>query len=288
MAAASLLITPALRHQLADWLAEDLGRGDLSAPALRGRGGRAHWLAKADGVFCGGVLVEPLFRQLDPAVVVRLLVADGDPVQLGQRLLELEGPAAALVAGERTALNLAMRLSGIATATTALVAQLAGTGVRLADTRKTTPGLRLLEKYAVRCGGGCNHRLGLDDAAMLKENHLAWSGGVAAAIAAVRAEAPWPARVIVEAETAAEAMAAVQAGADGVLLDEFRPAALLELVPRLRALAAAGGSGGVVLEASGVQPAELAAYAATGIDLISTSAPITRSHWLDFSMRFES
>ena len=288
MAAASLLITPALRHQLADWLAEDLGRGDLSAPALRGRGGRAHWLAKADGVFCGGVLVEPLFRQLDPAVVVRLLVADGDPVQAGQRLLELEGPAAALVAGERTALNLAMRLSGIATATTALVAQLAGTGVRLADTRKTTPGLRLLEKYAVRCGGGCNHRLGLDDAAMLKENHLAWSGGVAAAIAAVRAEAPWPARVIVEAETASEAMAAVQAGADGVLLDEFRPAALLELVPRLRALAAAGGSGGVVLEASGVQPAELAAYAATGIDLISTSAPITRSHWLDFSMRFES
>ena len=288
MAAASLLITPALRHQLADWLAEDLGRGDLSAPALRGRGGRAHWLAKADGVFCGGVLVEPLFRQLDPAVVVRLLVADGDPVQPGQRLLELEGPAAALVAGERTALNLAMRLSGIATATTALVAQLAGTGVRLADTRKTTPGLRLLEKYAVRCGGGCNHRLGLDDAAMLKENHLAWSGGVAAAIAAVRAEAPWPARVIVEAETAAEAMAAVQAGADGVLLDEFRPAALLELVPRLRALAAAGGSCGVVLEASGVQPAELAAYAATGIDLISTSAPITRSHWLDLSMRFES
>lgn len=288
MAAASLLITPSLRHQLADWLAEDLGRGDLSAPALRGRGGRAHWLAKADGVFCGGVLVEPLFRQLDPAVVVRLLVADGDPVQPGQRLLELEGPAAALVAGERTALNLAMRLSGIATATTALVAQLAGTGVRLADTRKTTPGLRLLEKYAVRCGGGCNHRLGLDDAAMLKENHLAWSGGVAAAIAAVRAEAPWPARVIVEAETTAEAMAAVQAGADGVLLDEFRPAALLELVPRLRALAAAGGSGGVVLEASGVQPAELAAYAATGIDLISTSAPITRSHWLDLSMRFES
>ena len=288
MAAASLLITPALRHQLADWLAEDLGRGNLSAPALRGRGGRAHWLAKAEGVFCGGVLVEPLFRQLDPAVVVRLLVADGDPVQAGQRLLELEGPAAALVAGERTALNLAMRLSGITTATTALVAQLAGTGVRLADTRKTTPGLRLLEKYAVRCGGGCNHRLGLDDAAMLKENHLAWSGGVAAAIAAVRAEAPWPARVIVEAETAAEAMAAVQAGADGVLLDEFRPAALLELVPRLRALAAAGGSGGVVLEASGVQPAELAAYAATGIDLISTSAPITRSHWLDLSMRFES
>lgn len=107
MAVAPLALTPALRRQLADWLAEDLGRGDLSAAALAGRRGRAHWLAKAEGVFCGGVLVEPLFQQLDPAVTVRLLVADGEPVRPGQRLLELEGPAAALVAGERTALNLA-------------------------------------------------------------------------------------------------------------------------------------------------------------------------------------
>jgi len=282
-----LPFTPALARQLRDWLAEDIGRGDLSAAALSGRRGRDQWLAKAEGVFCGGVLVEPLFHQLDPAVNVRLLVADGEPVRAGQRLLELEGPAAALVAGERTALNLAMRLSGIASATAELVRQLAGTGVRLADTRKTTPGLRLLEKYAVRCGGGVNHRLGLDDAAMLKENHLAWAGGVAAAIAAVRAAAPWPARVIVEAESAAEAEAAVAAGADGVLLDEFTPAALLALVPRLRGLAAAGGTA-VVLEASGVQPEQLAAYAATGIDLISTSAPVSRSRWLDLSMRFEA
>ena len=283
MAAAPLAITPALRRQLAAWLEEDLGRGDLSAAALAGRRGRAHWLAKAEGVFCGGVLVAPLFQQLDPVVMVRLLVADGEPVHPGQRLLELEGPAAALVAGERTALNLAMRLSGIATATAALAAPLAGTGVRLADTRKTTPGLRVLEKYAVRCGGGSNHRLGLDDAAMLKENHLAWAGGVVAAIAAVRASAPWPARVIVEAETAAEAQAAVEAGADGVLLDEFSPDALQTLVPLLRQRA----PGPVVLEASGVQPEQLAAYAATGIDLISTSAPMTRSAWLDLSMRFE-
>ena len=131
----------------------------------------------------------------------------------GQRLLELEGSAAALVAVERTALNLAMRLSGIATATAVLVAELAGTGVQLADTRKTTPGLRVLEKYAVRCGGGVNHRMGLDDAAMLKENHLAWSGGVGPAVVAVRRDAPWPARVIVEAETAAEALAAVEEAA---------------------------------------------------------------------------
>jgi nicotinate-nucleotide pyrophosphorylase (carboxylating) len=281
------LIEPLLRA----WLAEDLGRGDLTAPALAGRRGRGAWFSKGDGVFCGGVLVEPLFRLLDPAVAVRLLVADGETVLAGQRLLHLEGQAAALVAGERTALNLAMRLSGIATATAALVAELAGTGVRLADTRKTTPGLRLLEKYAVRCGGGVNHRLGLDDAAMLKENHLAWSGGIGPAIAAVRASAPWPARVIVEAETEAEAKAAVRAGADAVLLDEFSPEALEALVPRLRALAAermiAGGTGSLVLEASGVRPEQLRAYGATGIDLISTSAPITRSAWLDLSMRFE-
>jgi len=283
MHAPSLPLSPELQGCLRAWLAEDIGRGDLSAAALGHRRGRAHWIAKAEGVFCGGVLVAPLFQQLDPAVVVRVLVADGQPVQPGQRLLELEGPAAALVAGERTALNLAMRLSGIATATAALVRQLEGTAVRLADTRKTTPGLRVLEKYAVRCGGGRNHRLGLDDAAMLKENHLAWSGGVAPAIAAVRAAAPWPARVIVEAETAAEALAAVAAGADGVLLDEFSPEALHELVPQLRQRA----PGPVVLEASGVQPEQLAAYAATGIDLISTSAPMTRSRWLDLSMRFE-
>ena len=284
----NLPFTPALQGQLRAWLNEDIGRGDLTAAALAGRPGRAHWLAKAPGVFCGGVLVEPLFRLLDPAVRVRPLVADGETVGMGQRLLELQGPATALVAGERTALNLAMRLSGIATATAALVQMLEGTGVALADTRKTTPGLRVLEKYAVRCGGGVNHRFGLDDAAMLKENHLAWAGGVAggleAAIAAVRANGPWPARVIVEAETGAEAAAAVRAGADGVLLDEFTPGQLVELVPRLRALAQGRG---LVLEASGVQPGQIQAYAASGIDLISTSAPITRSPWLDLSMRFD-
>ena len=122
---------------------------------------------------------------------------------------------------------------------------------------------------------------------MLKENHLAWAGGVGPAIAAIRAASPWPSRVIVEAETAAEALAAVVAGADGVLLDEFSPEALLQLVPQLRAQAARLNRP-VVLEASGVQPEQLAAYAATGIDLISTSAPITRSPWLDLSMRFDA
>ena len=283
-----LVFTPSLQDQLRAWLAEDIGRGDLTAPALVGRTGRAYWVAKQAGVFCGGCLVAPLFRVLDPEIFGRLLVADGELVVAGQRLVEIEGQAAALVAGERTALNLAMRLSGIATATAALVAQLQGTGVALVDTRKTTPGLRQLEKYAVRCGGGGNHRLGLDDAAMLKENHLAWAGGVGPAVAAVRVSAPWPARVIVEAETAAEAEAAVRAGADGLLLDEFSPEALAELVPRLRRLAAQRAGGTLVLEASGVAPEQLHRYGSAGVDMISTSAPVTRSPWLDLSMRFET
>jgi nicotinate-nucleotide pyrophosphorylase (carboxylating) len=234
-------------------------------------------------VFCGGVLVEPLFQLLDPGSRVEGLVPDGERVMAGQRLLTVAGNAAALVAGERTALNLAMRLSGVATATAALVAELEGTAVRLVDTRKTTPGLRVWEKYAVRCGGGLNHRLGLDDAAMLKENHLAWGGGIGPAVAAVRATAPWPAKLIVEAETEEEAIQAVRAGADGVLLDGFSPDALRAVVPRLRELAT-----GVVLEASGVAPETLRAIAASGVDLISTSAPITRGCWLDISMRFEA
>ena len=274
--------SPALTAALEAWLAEDIGRGDLTAVALQGQQGQAHWVAKQPGRFCGGPLVQRLFQRLDPGVSVRLLRQDADAVEAGDCLLELEGPATALVAGERTALNLAMRLLGIATATAELVAQLQGTGVRLADTRKTTPGLRLLEKYAVRCGGGINHRMGLDDAAMLKENHIAWAGGITAAIAAVRDQAPWPAAVIVEAETEAQALEAVQAGANGVLLDEFTPEQLTALVPSLRDCSTRG----VVLEASGIQPEQLQAYAATGIDLISTSAPVTRSRWLDLSMRF--
>jgi len=274
--------SPALTAALEAWLAEDIGRGDLTAAALQGQQGQAHWVAKQPGRFCGGPLVQRLFQRLDPGVSLRLLRQDGDAVEAGDCLLELQGPAMALVAGERTALNLAMRLSGIATATAALVAQLEGTGVRLADTRKTTPGLRLLEKYAVRCGGGINHRMGLDDAAMLKENHIAWAGGITAAITAVREQAPWPTAVIVEAETEAQALEAVQAGANGVLLDEFSPEQLTQLVPRLRDCS----TGVVVLEASGIQPEQLQAYAATGIDLISTSAPVTRSRWLDLSMRF--
>lgn len=286
------MFSPAINRFLDACLDEDIGRGDLTSAVLRGRRGSAYLIAKQSGVLCGALLAQRIFQRLDSGIKARLLVAEGSQLVEGQRFLELEGPATALVAGERTALNLVMRLSGIATATAALVAVLEGTGVKLADTRKTSPGLRVFEKYAFQCGGGVNHRLGLDDAAMLKENHLAWVGvDIEDALKAVRNSAPWPIRVIVEAETFEQAQEAVKAGADGVLLDEIAPTDLKILVPKLRKLAKIQNnsvkSGQVVLEASGVDVRDLSAYAATGIDMISTSVPVTRSPWLDMSMRFD-
>ena len=282
---AILTWTPELRHSLERWLQEDLGRGDLSTPAVGDVQADALWLAKEPGRFCGGPLAAELFHLLNPALRVQILVTDGDAVAPGMELLRLHGPAADLLAGERVALNLAMHLSGVATATARLVAQLAGCGIHLVDTRKTTPGLRLLEKYAVRCGGGLNHRMGLDDAVMLKENHLAWCGGLAPALQRVRSQVPWPVSVIVEAETDAEAKAAVDAGAEGVLLDEFAPEAVEAVAPKLRHRARQRGKT-VVLEVSGVRPEQLGAYVSCDVDLISTSAPVTRSSWLDLTMRF--
>ncbi len=285
------LRTPALNRLLDAWLDEDLGRGDLTSLALANASGSAYWIAKQPGVFCGSDLVKRLFLRLDESVLVKPLVKDGQSFKANERLLELSGSASTLVAGERTALNLAMHLSGIATATSTLVSELEGTGVQLADTRKTTPGLRTVEKYAMRCGGGINHRLGLDDAAMLKENHLAWSEGIESAFKAIRKTAPWPARIIVEAETPQQAEQAVEIGADGVLLDEMTPEMLHTLVPRLRDLAKIRAhnhiSSHIVIEASGVDPLNLKAYALTGVDMVSSSAPVTKSSWVDFSMRFE-
>ncbi len=281
--------SPRLNRLLDSWLDEDLGRGDLTSIALD-QDGSAYWVAKQSGIFCGGTLAAHLFQRLDTAIQVNLLLKEGEYFQAGQRLLEVQGPTASLASGERTALNLAMHLSGIATDTAALVKELEGTGVRLADTRKTTPGMRILEKYAFRCGGGINHRLGLDDAAMLKENHIAWAGGITKALQKIKASAPWPTKIIVEVETPEQAKEAIIAGADGILLDEIAPEVLLELVPKLRSLASIRdshqGSNHIVLEASGVDPMEIKAFAKTGINLISTSAPITRSKWVDFSMRF--
>ncbi len=286
------LLTPSLNHLIDAWLDEDLGRGDLSAIAIQNDIVQAHWIAKQKGIFCGGLVVEHLFKRIDQNIELQLLVNDGEGFTTGQKLLKLQGRARSLLAGERTALNVAMHLSGIATTTSKLVAELKNFQVQLADTRKTTPGLRVLEKYATRCGGGINHRQGLDDAAMLKENHIAWlDGDISAGIHKIKSNSPWPAKIIVEAETATQAEQAVIGGADGVLLDELPPEEVLKLVPKLRNLAALRkqekNCNQIVIEVSGVDPSNLKAYASTGIDLISSSAPITKSSWIDFSMRYE-
>ena len=218
------------------------------------------------------------------------MIKDGQKFAKNQRLLVLQGPASSLVAGERVSLNIAMHLSGIATATAELVSKLSGSHVQLADTRKTTPGLRVFEKYAFHCGGGINHRLGLDDAAMLKENHIEWSKGISESIQILKNSIPWTKKIIVEAETPTQAKQAVKAGADGVLLDEMPIKTIQKLVPELRQLSKTKNSKfvsqNVVIEVSGINPNQISDYIYTGIDLISTSAPITKSIWIDLSMRF--
>ncbi len=281
------IITPTIYKLFDIWLDEDIGRGDLTQLAITNNFVGAHWISKQEGVFCGGEFIRSFYKRLDQSVEITLKKSEGESVIPGEQILELNGPVSSLLAGERTALNLAMHLSGIATTTKALVSELKGTAVRLADTRKTTPGLRQLEKYAVRCGGGINHRLGLDDAAMLKENHIAWSQGISQSITTLRLSIPWTTKIIVEAETAEQAKEAVSEGADGVLLDEMTPEEIQRLIPHLRALAK-NVSKEVIIEASGVNPQRIKDYASTGVDIISSSAPITQSTWIDFSMRFNS
>ena len=285
------LRSPKLHKILDNWIEEDLGDGDLTRFVLSDRSASAHWVAKEDGTFCGGDLVKLIFRKIDPKVDIRLLIDDGQKFEKNQRLLELKGPSSSLVAGERVSLNVAMHLSGIATSTAVLITKLSGSKVKLADTRKTTPGMRIFEKYAFHCGGGINHRLGLDDAAMLKENHIEWSQGISESIKILKNTIPWTKKIIVEAETSSQAKEAVEAGADGVLLDEMSIQAIEQLVPELRQLSKNSNSKYVskyiVIEVSGINPNNISDYIFTGIDLISTSAPITKSKWIDFSMRFD-
>ena len=285
------LRSPKLHKILDTWIEEDLGNGDLTRFVLNDRSESAHWLAKEDGTFCGGDLVKLIFRKIDPQVDIQLLIKDGQKFEKDQRLLELKGSASSLVAGERVTLNVAMHLSGIATSTHLLVAKLSESNVQLADTRKTTPGLRIFEKYAFHCGGGINHRLGLDDAAMLKENHIEWSQGISESIKILKKSIPWTKKIIVEAETPTQAKEAAEAGADGVLLDEMSIQTIEKLVPELRQLSKTSKSKyvsqNIVIEVSGINPNNLSDYIFSGIDLISTSAPITKSKWIDFSMRFD-
>ena len=276
-----LLLDPLLKA----WLVEDMGRGDRVTQALLSQGTRldeARWVAKEAGVIAGLPIAARVFQLLDPEVRFETWVAEGETVIAGQPIAALHGPFDALLSGERVALNLAMRLSGIASATRKFVEVLEPYNTRFADTRKTTPGLRILEKYASKVGGAVNHRMGLDDAAMIKDNHIAAAGGIAQAIELVRGHAPYPLTIEVETENLAQVQEALVHGVDIIMLDNMKPEMMTEAVKMIRAT-----SDRVKIEASGNVTLEtLQSIAKTGVDYISSSAPMTRSTWMDISMRF--
>lgn len=275
-----ILVDPILRG----WLLEDIGRGDRATVALfegPANRGKAIWCAKETGVVAGLPIAGRVFELLDDQSCFVPLVAEGKLCQTGDTIAQLEAPFDILLMGERVALNIAMRLSGIATATRQYTEQIADLPAQFVDTRKTTPGLRLLEKYASRVGGALNHRMGLDDAAMLKDNHIQAAGGIKAAIAQIRQNIPYPLSVEVETSTLAEVQAAVEGGAEIVMLDNMSLDEMTEAVRLVRAIAPH-----VQIEASGnITLNTLRAVAETGVDYISSSAPITRSTWLDLSMK---
>ena len=258
-----LLIRPVVEHALA----EDLGRaGDITA-ALIDADARltAVFAARKEGRVCGLACARLAIHALDPSARFTALVADGDDALEGAILAEVEADARSLLSAERTALNLMGRLSGVATLTRAYVRAVAGTRAHIADTRKTTPGLRALEKYAVRCGGGSNHRFGLDDAVLIKDNHVAVCGGPGEAVRRARALVGHLVKIEVEIDRLDQLEPALAAGPDVVMLDNFSLADLAEAV-RLTA-------GRAVLEASGgVNLATVRAIAETGVDLISVGA----------------
>jgi nicotinate-nucleotide pyrophosphorylase (carboxylating) len=276
---AELLPPPAadIAADVARALAEDIGPGDATADLLPDTPAQAYVVAKAPGVIAGGPWFDACFRSLDADVDIRWRVAEGDPVATGTVLVTLAGRARALVSAERPALNFLQTLSATATETARHVAAVAGTRTRILDTRKTLPGLRQAQKYAVRAGGGQNHRMGLYDAVMLKENHIHAAGSIAAAAGAARAMHP-SLPLIIEVEDLAELDQALQAGCDRILVDEFSEPDLREAVRRAAGRIPLEVSGGVSLE-------RLPAIAATGVDYVSIGALTKHVQALDLSLR---
>ncbi|MDN3482989.1 carboxylating nicotinate-nucleotide diphosphorylase [Arthrobacter sp. APC 3897] len=252
-------------------LAEDAPWGDLTSELLVPGAAKASAVltAREPGIFCGTGVIEAAFRLASPETAVEFRIQDGESFAAGTVLAEISGPARAVLTGERVALNLAQRLSGIATLTAAFVAQAAGTSARITDTRKTTPGLRVLERHAVRCGGGYNHRFSLSDAVMAKDNHLALlaadGSDLAQALAAAKARLPHTVHFEVEVDRLDQIEAALAGGADTVLLDNFSLPDLRRGVELIGGRALAEASGNVRLET-------VADIAATGVDLISAGA----------------
>jgi nicotinate-nucleotide pyrophosphorylase (carboxylating) len=270
-----------LPEQVSRALREDIGPGDVTARLIAADSrARARVLCRQSALICGTAWFDETFRQLDTAVQVRWRTADGERVAADTILCELEGPARAILTGERTALNFLQLLSATASVTARYVAAVAGTACRILDTRKTLPGLRTAQKYAVLCGGGQNHRMGLYDMVLVKENHIAAAGSIGAAVAAARALAPGV-PVEVETENLAEVAAALAAQCDVIMLDEFgladlaRAVALNRAAPRPAKLEA---SGAVTLERIG-------AIAATGVDFISVGGLTKHVQAVDLSMR---
>jgi nicotinate-nucleotide pyrophosphorylase (carboxylating) len=264
-------------------LAEDVGAGDLSAALIPPETvARAEVVAREPAVLCGTAWFEEVFRQVDARVRVVWQARDGEAIGRGQVLCRLEGPARAILTGERTALNFLQLLSGTATRARRYVEAVAGTSAVILDTRKTLPGLRRAQKYAVSCGGAQNHRLGLYDGILLKENHIAAAGSLAAAVRAARAAAPPGLLVEVEVENLVELEAALEAGAERVLLDNFDLAALRAAV----ALTRERRGHGVKLEASGgISLENVRAVAETGVDYISVGDLTKNVRAIDLSLR---
>jgi len=264
-------------------LAEDIGAGDVTAalvPAAQRVRGRV--ITREPAVLCGRAWAQETFRRLDPAVRLSWNADDGERLSADQVVFEIAGPARPVLTGERTALNFLQLLSGTASAARDYVDAIAGTACRILDTRKTLPGLRSAQKYAVRCGGADNHRLGLFDQVLIKENHIAAAGSISAAIAAARSHSPGL-RVEVEVETPLELEEALAAGPDIIMLDEF---ALTDLRAAVALRAARGAA--VKLEASGSVSLEtVRAIAETGVDYISVGSITKHVKAVDLSMRLE-
>ncbi len=272
-----------IREAVERALAEDLGlAGDLTSAATvpADASARAVIAARSAGIVAGLDLAGEAFRQAGAEVAFERQVADGEAVGPGAVVAGISGPARAILAGERVALNFLGRMSGIATLTQAYVEAVAGSSAAIIDTRKTTPGLRALEKYAVRCGGGRNHRFGLFDAVLIKDNHVAAAGGVGAAVRAAQRHAGHMVKVEVEVDRLDQLDSALKAGADIVMLDNFALDDLREAVRRTGGRAILEASGGVMLDTVG-------AIAATGVDLISVGALTHSAPSLDFGLDFE-
>ncbi|HZG76839.1 MAG TPA: carboxylating nicotinate-nucleotide diphosphorylase [Paenibacillus sp.] len=266
------------------WLREDVGPGDVTSRSIlpEGHTSRAVIHAKEAGVVAGLPIAEAVFAEVDPALVVKRIASEGASIAVGDVLFELEGSTLSILTGERLALNLLQRLSGIATTTRAYLAAIEGVrpAPRIVDTRKTTPGLRLLEKYAVRVGGGHNHRFGLYDAVLLKDNHIKAAGGVEAAVARSRAAVPHTMRVEVEVESLEQVEEAIRSGADIIMLDNMDPPTMTEAVARIRR-----ASPRTVVEASGgVNLTTVRRIAETGVDVISVGGLTHSAKSLDISL----